>query len=93
MAKNDNPFGDNAGTRVGRPATPQRDNEHDNQADGTTTGAGQEAARSTQRTDNKSNNGRPGSEPIHDRSTPAKSGYGGEGGAPRKSADQKSDKK
>jgi len=67
------PYGDDQGTRVGKPSTPNRDNA---EPSGT----------------NKGGAG-PGTEPIDEQKNvhknEHKSGYGGEGGAPRTSSDQR----
>ncbi|HEV2641409.1 MAG TPA: hypothetical protein VGT98_01820 [Candidatus Elarobacter sp.] len=89
--KKDNPYGDDAGTRVGRPDTPKRDNADDDGKSGT--GAGSEAARGIQRgiheQNRKGSGKKPGSEPLQERETEHESGYGGEGGTPRTSSDQR----
>jgi hypothetical protein len=93
-----NPHGDDQGTRVGSPDT--GDPSRRKQA----TGAGSEAAEgihgaSTERdpTDRSSvedlpsgaDDDRAGSEPLVDRETEHRSGYGGSGGRPVKSSDQR----
>jgi len=89
------PFGDDQGTRVGRPSTPQRDNvEPSGKAgpkgeQGKATGAGSEAAAGIHATNQGGSAVRPGSEPLEERKDEHKSGYGGEGGAPRTSSDQR----
>jgi hypothetical protein len=78
MSKN-NPYGDDGGTRVGRPDTPKRDN---------LTESGNEAARGIHDANKKGSPARPGSEPLKERENQHKSGYGGENGKPRRSSDQ-----
>lgn len=82
-----NPYGDDAGTRVGRPSTPDRKNrigagaeaatgihsDQDDQADGTTDGTRE----------------RPGSEPLEHRDREHDPGYGGKGGAPKSSSEER----
>ena len=84
----DNPFGDDQGTRVGRPDTPKRDNDADDSGNEGTS-AGNEAARGIHEQNRKGSPSRPGSEPLEERETEHKSGYGGEGGQPRPSSDQR----
>lgn len=116
-----NPYGDDAGTRVGMPNTPDRanDGKHDgnvksdldgggardeqtgNYADDAkrtdknapesdkTTGAGNEAARGIRGANQGGSQRAPGSEPLEHREDQHKSGYGGEGGEPRTSSDQR----
>lgn len=93
------PYGDDQGTRVGRPSTPHRDNDRDDAESsgnsgargehGMTTGAGKEAAAGIHGANDGGSGSRPGSEPLDDRETEHKPGYGGEGGAPRTSSDQR----
>lgn len=81
----DNPYGDDQGTRVGRPDTPKRDNVSD-ESGGTTTGAGAEAARGIHEANEKGStdsNARPGSEPLDDRKNEHEPSYGGKMGEPR----------
>ncbi len=90
MSKDD-PFGDDAGTRVGHPDTPKRDNVSDENG-GITTGSGAEAARGIHEVNKKGSTGsnpKPGSEPLDERENEHKPGYGGEGGKPRTSSDQR----
>lgn len=97
----ENPFGDNQGTRVGRPSTPQRDNVKDGSDAGITTDSGAESARGIQadRSDkttsneagkgNESERGdRPGSEPLTDRKHQDTPSYGGDMGQPRPVPDE-----
>jgi hypothetical protein len=86
--RDDNPFGDDQGTRVGRPDTPKRDNDADDSGQ-TGTGAGNEAARGIHERNRKGSPQRPGSEPLRDRDSEHEPGYGGEGGSPRTSSDQR----
>lgn len=98
MAK-DNPYGDDAGTRVGKPDTPKRDNvsgqDDQDGGDGSSTNSGNEAARGIHSSGAKKPGesakpgSRPGSEPLEERDNDHTSGYGGEGGAPRTSSDQR----
>lgn len=89
------PYGDDQGTRVGHPGTPHRDNaEPSGKAgargeQGKSTGAGNEAAAGIHGANDGGAGSRPGSEPLEERTTEHKSGYGGEGGAPRTSSDQR----
>lgn len=93
-SRND-PFGDDQGTRVGHPSTPHRDNvEPSGKAgpkgeQGKSTGAGNEAAAGIHATNEGGSAVRPGSEPLENRENEHKSGYGGEGGEPRTSSDQR----
>ena len=93
--RRDDPFGDDQGTRVGRPSTPQRDNvEPSGKAgpkaeQGKSTGAGNEAAAGIHATNKGGSTVRPVSEPLEERDAEHKSGYGGEGGEPRTSSDQR----
>jgi len=96
---NADPYGDDQGTRVGKPSTPDRDNTRDNAEpsrksgtrgeQGGATGAGNEAAAGIHGKNDGGNAKRPGSEPLDERKNEHKSGYGGEGGAPRTSSDQR----
>ena len=54
-----------------------------------TTGAGAEAAEGMHGTDGQHSEDRPGSEPLKERETEHKSGYGGEGSKPKTSSDQR----
>lgn len=89
------PYGDDQGTRVGHPSTPHRDNVEPSGKSGArgeqgkATGAGNEAAAGIHGTNNGGAGVRPGSEPLEERKNEHKSGYGGEGGAPRTSSDQR----
>lgn len=99
-----NSFGDEGGTRVGKPDEPRRENlgaggsasaaqnpgkpvNDDNGAG--STGSGSEAARGIHSANQGGNSAKPGSEPLERREAEHKSGYGGEGGAPRTSSDQR----
>ncbi|MDQ6738170.1 MAG: hypothetical protein M3Z30_10790 [Gemmatimonadota bacterium] len=92
--KNDNPYGDDAGTRVGKPDTPKRDNPEGNldgdlqgAGDGGNLGAGKEA------TGGLSQHGNPGGERPSsvppERNEESDSGYGGKKGGSNKSGDQR----
>ena len=81
----DNPYGDDAGTRVGRPSTPNRDNTSGNAP----TEGGDEAARGIHGDNAGGVDGRPGSEPLVERETEHDSGYGGRGGAPKRSSGER----
>lgn len=89
------PYGDDQGTKVGRPSTPDRDNVEPSGKKGPrgeeneATGAGNEAAAGIHGTNAGGSGTRPGSEPLEERKNEHKSGYGGEGGAPRTSSDQR----
>lgn len=89
------PYGDDQGTRVGRPSTPDRDNVDPSGKSGArgeqgkSTGAGNEAAAGIHGTNAGGSGSRPGSEPLDERETEHKSGYGGEAGKPRTSSDQR----
>lgn len=89
------PYGDDQGTRVGHPSTPHRDNAEPSGKAGPrgeendATGAGNEAAAGIHGKNDGGSGQRPGSEPLEDRKDEHKPGYGGEGGAPRTSSDQR----
>lgn len=89
------PYGDDQGTRVGKPSTPDRDNVEPSGKKGArgeqggATGAGNEAAAGIHGTNDGGSGKRPGSEPLDERKNEHKSGYGGEGGSPRTSSDQR----
>lgn len=89
------PYGDDQGTKVGHPSTPDRDNAEPSGKKGPrgeendATGAGNEAAVGIHGTNSGGSGKRPGSEPLDERKNEHKSGYGGEGGAPRTSSDQR----
>lgn len=96
--KNDDPFGDGGGARIGKPDTPDRDNvtsndqggdQGDDQGDGAKNGSGSEASRGIREDNDGGSPRRPGSEPLKDRGAEHESGYGGKGGTPRKSSDQR----
>jgi hypothetical protein len=89
MPKNPNPHGDDQGTRVGSPdpADPSRRDQSSRP-----TGAGSEAAEGIHSADDeggRANDERPGSEPLVDRETEHRSGYGGAGGKPKRSSDKR----
>lgn len=75
----DNPYGDNAGTRVGRPSRPERKNIEGNDD----TALGGEAARGIEGANEDGDPDRPGSEPLRERQQEHEPGYGGKGGEPR----------
>ena len=85
--KTENPYGDDAGTRVGHPDAPQRASKQGDGDEGGTE-AGNEAARGIHER-NKGGGDRPGSEPLKDRGTEHESGYGGKGGDPKQSSDKR----
>jgi hypothetical protein len=99
MADRSNPHGDDQGTRIGSPDPAQRRND----ASGAT-GAGAEAAEgihgagsdrdpsdrsSVDESATGADDDRSGSEPLVDRQTEHRSGYGGAGGNPVRSSDQR----
>lgn len=75
-----NPYGDQAGTKIGRPSEPNRSGNSD---------SGNEAARGIHSDNMKGAETRPGSEPLKDRKTEHESGYGGKGGDPKTSSDER----
>jgi hypothetical protein len=95
MSERSNPHGDDQGTRIGSPDSgePARRDQ--------STGAGSEAAEgihgaSAERepsdrssVDEPQTDDQAGSEPLVDRETEHRSGYGGSGGQPTKSSDQR----
>jgi hypothetical protein len=87
MTKKNNPYGDDGGTRVGKPDTPERDN-LEGGGDGGNLGAGKES------TGGLSERGNP-ADAAHPRADPPKrtedrgSGYGGTHGGPKTDAGQK----
>jgi hypothetical protein len=93
--KDDNPYGDDGGTRVGKPDTPDRANAQGG-GDGGNTGAGKEAVRGLTN-DKKGTKGAKGdssddsvsSGELKDRDTDASSGYGGAMGGPKTSSDKR----
>ena len=100
-----NPHGDDQGTRIGSPNPGDASRRNDSRG---ATGAGAEAAEgihgagserepsdrsSVEETPTGSDDDRAGSEPLVDRETEHRSGYGGAGGQPVRSADQREPKK
>lgn len=88
------PYGDDQGTRVGRPSTPHRDNMESGKKgargeQAKATGAGNGAAEGIHDANAGGSGTRPGSEPLKERDAVHKPGYGGEGGKPRTSSDQR----
>lgn len=99
-----NSFGDEGGTRVGKQSEPRRENlgasgsasaaqnpgkpVNDNTGAGGT-GSGSEAARGIHSANKGGDAAKAGSEPLDQREAEHESGYGGKGGAPRTSANQK----
>ena len=79
---NDNPYGDNAGTRVGHPDAPQRASKQGD-GDAGSTESGNEAARGIEEKNKGGRSDRAGSEPLKDRGNEHESGYGGKGGDPK----------
>jgi hypothetical protein len=71
---------DDTSTRVGRPSKPHKV---------TKTGVGNEAAEGIRRGNKGGVTDRPGSEPLAHRKEEHASGYGGKGGAPNTSSDQR----
>jgi hypothetical protein len=101
MTDRSNPHGDNQGTRVGSPEPGNASRRKDS---GGATGAGAEAAEgihgattdrdpaersSVEDAPIGSDDDRAGSEPLADRETEHRSGYGGAGGKPLRSSDQR----
>lgn len=85
MTKN-NPYGDDGGTRVGKPDTPKRDNPGGG-GDGGNLGAGKESTGGvSERGNPPSGDEQAGSKPR--RKEDKGSGYGGSKGDPKRSADQ-----
>ncbi|MDQ2889251.1 MAG: hypothetical protein M3R65_01685 [Gemmatimonadota bacterium] len=83
----DNPFGDNGGTRVGKPDTPQRDNVNhgplEGGGDGGNLGAGKESTGGLSQHGNPDTDDGPSSVP-RERKEEHKSNYGGDRGEPKK---------
>lgn len=89
---NDDPYGDDQGTRVGHPDRPER---HDagsvrdrgdrsgDAADPGDMASGNEAARGIESDNAGGSATRPGSEPLRNREQEHEPGYGGKGGTPR----------
>jgi hypothetical protein len=75
-----NPYGDQSGTKIGRPSSPERSGDSD---------SGNEAARGIHSDNMKGAERRPGSEPLKDRKNEHDSGYGGKAGNPKKSSDKR----
>ncbi len=91
--KNSNPYGDDAGTRVGKPDTPERDNLKGGDAlkggnDGGDLGAGKEATGGLSQHGNPDSAEKPSSLP-RERKEEHGSGYGGELDTPKTSSDQR----
>ena len=101
--KTDNPYGDDAGTRVGRPDTPKRDNLDGNpdgnlhgnsdgdlhgSGDGGDLGAGKESTGGLSKHGNPAQDERPGSVPP-ERSAESDSSYGGNKGGPKQPGDRR----
>ena len=93
--KNDNPYGDDAGTRVGKPDTPKRDNTAGNldgdlkgAGDGGNLGAGKEATGGLSQHGNPDDAEHPGSVPP-ERSEESDSSYGGNKGSPKQPGDRR----
>lgn len=97
-------LGDDQGTRVGRPdPSPAAASEGDRAAGSRPTGAGSEATEGVHGTGgrsegdtsgvvadrNQGKQGRKGSEPLEERANEHRSGYGGKGGTPVTSSDQR----
>jgi hypothetical protein len=80
-----NPYGDDAGTRVGPPNTPQRKQEKKSHS----TDSGNEGAAGIHGTNDGGTSDRPGSEPLKERENEHTSGYGGAGGTPKRSSTPK----
>lgn len=102
MPERSNPHGDDQGTRIGAPDPAGRS--RPNPPPGGATGAGSEAAEgihgastdrdpsdrsSVEDSQAESEPDRSGSEPLTDRENEHRSGYGGSGGQPTKSSDQR----
>jgi hypothetical protein len=88
MATHPNPYGDDAGTRVGRPETPRRKSAN---AKSRSTGAGNEGAAGIHGANKGGSPKKPGSEPLKERDNEHTSGYGGAGGTSKRSSDQTGD--
>lgn len=88
--KNENPYGDDAGTRIGRPDTPQRDNvtggNLEGGGDGGDLGAGKEATGGMSQHGNPNQADKPSSVPK-ERNEEHESGYGGDHDNPKSSSD------
>jgi hypothetical protein len=78
------PHNKDAGARVDRPPPPKRTKEP---SEGTN--SGNEAAGGIQSKKGGPTSGRAGLEPLKERENKHESGYGGKGGAPRSSSDQR----
>jgi hypothetical protein len=86
--KEDNPYGDDGGTRVGKPDTPKRDNKRGG-GDGGGTGAGKEASRGMTNDGKGGKPGSPNSGGLQDHGVDKGSGYGGAMGGPKTSSDNR----
>jgi hypothetical protein len=95
MAK-DNPYGDDGGTRVGKPDRPERDNKQGNEqgneqgnGDGGNLGSGKEAVRGLTSDKKGGESDSVSSGDLKDRDTEKGSGYGGNMGGPKSSSDKR----
>jgi hypothetical protein len=83
-----NPYGDDAGTRVGKPDRPEREGDHGG-GDGGNLGAGKEASRGIAKGGKGEKPGHASSDDLKDRGVDKGSGYGGNKGGPKTSSDQR----
>lgn len=87
--KKDNPYGDDAGTQVGKPDTPKRANMAGAKGAGDS-GAGKESTGGVAKVGKAgSASSRPDSSPLKDEGIDEGSGYGGNQGSPKTSRDQR----
>jgi hypothetical protein len=84
--KDDNPYGDDGGARVGKPDTPKRDN-LEGGGDGGDLGAGKESTGGVAKHGNPDTAPPPRSKPI-DREQRDDPGYGGNRGGPKPGSDR-----
>ncbi len=86
--KKSNPYGDDAGTRVGKPDTPKRANKAGS-ANGNT-GAGKEMNGGVAKDGTPDSSGKAGARPLTDQDVDqGESGYGGNMGGPKTSRDKR----
>ena len=87
--KKDNPYGDDAGTRVGKPDSPKRENIAGARGAGNS-GAGKESTGGVPKHGNPGSSGSPSpSRPLKDEGPDNGSGYGGNKGSPKTSRDER----